>query len=162
MCDSTSLRWDTAQYVQQHATTVGATVLLLIASPQSASAGNSLSARQTSGQVSAYALLLLAQHRWTCMLAVFMQGELLNQLLEPSASSGIKAQGPAAKRTFQVITLSGPSLVCQKQAYMLLLTHPVSFKLPKWIAESSTCLLIGAVTEDGEPTKQSCSSAVYR
>lgn len=57
------------------------------------------------------------------MLAVFMQGDLLNQLLQQNASSGIKAQGPAAQRTFQVIRLSGHSSVCQKQTYTLLLTH---------------------------------------
>lgn len=31
-----------------------------------------------------------------------MQGDLLNQLMEQNASSGIKAQGPAAQKRFQV------------------------------------------------------------
>ncbi|KAL3131340.1 hypothetical protein ABBQ38_000627 [Trebouxia sp. C0009 RCD-2024] len=78
---ASNFRQDIAHNVQQHAATVGAAILLLIASPQSASAGSSLSARQTSGQ-----------------------GDLLNQLLQQNASSGIKAQGPAAQRTFQELS----------------------------------------------------------
>ena len=35
-----------------------------------------------------------------------MQGDLLNQVLEQNANSGIKAQGPAAQKQFQVIRSS--------------------------------------------------------
>ena len=59
------------------------------------------------------------------MLTDFMQGDLLNQLLEQNASSGIKAQGPAAQKTFQVSRSSAQSSTCQKQPYMLLLTHAI-------------------------------------
>lgn len=102
---STSCREQLARNVQHHAITLGASLLLLIASPQLASAGPSSNARQTSGQVR-------QQKRW-CLYVfkkhacwVFIQGDQLDQLLEQNAHSGIKAQGPAAQKRFQVVRSS--------------------------------------------------------
>lgn len=78
---ASNFREEVTHSVQQHASAFGATVLLLAASPQCACATSSSNARQTSGQ-----------------------GDLLEQLLEQNASSGMKARGPAAQSRFQELS----------------------------------------------------------
>lgn len=81
------------QQLQRHAATMGALTVMLLASPESM-ARTSSDARQTSGQ-----------------------GDLLNELLERNANSGVKALGPSAQKRFQ--GLSQNRLVSQSDVQTL-------------------------------------------
>ena len=79
----------------------------------------------------------------------FMQGDLLNQLLEQNAHSGIKAQGPAAQKAFQVVSHQMHMSYTTAKKRLLLLRPWICFSV-----ESLTGTLTAHACVSGAFTKQ--------